>query len=1373
GSNADGFTWVLLTNQDELINSDVTADVDASINDIVQMAINQLNANFDPANTFYQRPLSPSFEVNALPKETSATISFEGGDGENRVIIIKEGSPVNVFPADGQLYDIDQDLGDGNIFVFDGDGTSAEIENLNPNTTYHYAIIEYNNRTFGENEIRLYQLGCHPNGSFTTLLLDNDCKCLDPADNFICEDFESFFASEAIGPQSSCWTTFNGELGNPTDGIISETQAFNGTQSLLIDADGPKDVLFNLNDRQRGSYTLSWQMFIADGNKAFFNLLESQAADQGITFSVTFGNTNNTTGNVSSSKTDFSFPVDQWFKVEQAIDLDNNSISLEVNGINVVDNIAYSGSLGAVNFFAQGDDSEFFIDDLQVESIVADEDDGVPNLACVDPGTLTINNNILLIQGLQIINNGEGPAAGSSVGVFLSDNTTFSITDIYLGENFVPGLAPEETVTISIGVDLSQLDLTPGTFFGGLIIDYKNVVDEISEDDNNDCFFTQPTITIEAPIVQDLTFLDTGSVVVVNDSLKVDSLRVGNIGGSPSDPTKVAFFLSENDLITVGDIEIGEVDVEALTEGDSTGVDFELDFADLNNIPDGTYQIGALIDPDEEQSEGGEDNNSIVFAQTITFPILQEINLNCVDQGILNINGLDLEISDLIIENNGAGDAGGFSIGIYASLNDIFSTIDFQVGEIALEGLEGGESDTLTLTVTMDTTGIPDGEYFIGYILDNLDEVTETEESSDNSCFYNDPKLTLPVNGVPNLTCNNSGTLVVDGQMVSLQNIEVINDGTGSAGTSHVGVYLSTNTTISTIDLFIGEIAVKALAPNEVATLSLMVDLDTLPLPAGEYFLGYLLDYKNEVTEFLEIDNDNCFFQTPKVTVDQPEPNLTCVDLGTLTVNANEITIDDFQMTNDGLGAAGGFRVGVYLSDDDSIETTDDLIAQIFIEGLQPQSVATIDFGIDPDGINLPNGTYNLGFIVDNLDDVDETDENDNSCLQTQTTITLPVDGEPNLTCVDGGALSIEDDLLEITDYIITNNGSDVAGANQLGIYFSTNTTFTNFDFLVSAVDIPALAPGESDTIDVTIDLDTLDFDSGEFFVGAIIDWDQEVSESDETDNNDCFFTTPKVSFPLDTEANLTCKDAGNLTITGLYIAINNLEVTNNGNGASTPTQIGVYLSTDLDFQTTDELIGTIDLPALAAGETASFNFGTDVNSNSIPDGSYNVGFIIDYQNLVSETLEIDNRCGFSDPKFKLPQDGKPDLKCYTLGTLDIEGFTLTIDDLAIINDGVGTAGESHLGIYLSTDPTITKADHQIDKLDIPMLHPGQKAHFDWSKDLSYLTEKCGEFYVGIITDVDEELSESHEYNNTCFYGNKFQTNCAKPDYECWSLGNL
>ncbi|MEZ4839888.1 hypothetical protein [Flavobacterium sp.] len=82
------------------------------------------------------------------------TLSWTPGDGQYSMVLAKEGAPVNANPVDlisyyaqNTYYQISNgpaQIGVGNFVLYKGTGSSVNIDNLNPNTTYHFAVFTFN-----------------------------------------------------------------------------------------------------------------------------------------------------------------------------------------------------------------------------------------------------------------------------------------------------------------------------------------------------------------------------------------------------------------------------------------------------------------------------------------------------------------------------------------------------------------------------------------------------------------------------------------------------------------------------------------------------------------------------------------------------------------------------------------------------------------------------------------------------------------------------------------------------------------------------------------------------------------------------------------------------------------------------------------------------------------------------------------------------------------------------------------------------------------------------------------------------------------------------------------------------------------------------
>lgn len=105
-----------------------------------------------PTN-FWAAPTVPSSNISYNSIDgASFSMSFTKGNGANRIVVMKEGSAVTGLPVNGVEYTANNNFATagtaftaaGEFVVYKGTGNSFSVSKLNPATTYHIAIFEYN-----------------------------------------------------------------------------------------------------------------------------------------------------------------------------------------------------------------------------------------------------------------------------------------------------------------------------------------------------------------------------------------------------------------------------------------------------------------------------------------------------------------------------------------------------------------------------------------------------------------------------------------------------------------------------------------------------------------------------------------------------------------------------------------------------------------------------------------------------------------------------------------------------------------------------------------------------------------------------------------------------------------------------------------------------------------------------------------------------------------------------------------------------------------------------------------------------------------------------------------------------------------------------
>lgn len=108
----------------------------------------------------------------------------------------------------------------------------------------------------------------------------------------------------------------------------------------------------------------------------------------------------------------------------------------------------------------------------------------------------------------------------------------------------------------------------------------------------------------------------------------------------------------------------------------------------------------------------------------------------------------------------------------------------------------------------------------------------------------------------------------------------------------------------------------------------------------------------------------------------------------------------------------------------------------------------------------------------------------------------------------------------------VENIGSAPARASVLGYYASTNTIISTGDHRLGADAVTLLTPGNASNESITVDLlnVTSTIPPGNYYIGYLIDYEGDVSESNES-NNDYAFSTPQVIMTCKAPSTISASD--------------------------------------------------------------------------------------------------------------------------------------------------------------------------------------------------------------------------------------------------------
>ncbi len=172
-------------------------------------------------------------------------------------------------------------------------------------------------------------------------------------------DFEDFTAGLMVACQDPVnWTTWSNAPCGAEDASISADFAHSGVNS--VKDNGSNDLIFKMGDKTAGRYQFEFWMYIPTGKGGYYNLLQQFGATNkwGLEFIFTDAGAANLSA--GGQTIPVAYTRDQWFKVTNIVDLDNDVAEVLLGGVSVHSwqwSLGASGTggpvqLAAANFFS-------------------------------------------------------------------------------------------------------------------------------------------------------------------------------------------------------------------------------------------------------------------------------------------------------------------------------------------------------------------------------------------------------------------------------------------------------------------------------------------------------------------------------------------------------------------------------------------------------------------------------------------------------------------------------------------------------------------------------------------------------------------------------------------------------------------------------------------------------------------------------------------------------------------------------------------------------------------------------------------------------------------------------------------------------------
>ena len=565
-------------------------------------------------------------------------------------------------------------------------------------------------------------------------------------------------------------------------------------------------------------------------------------------------------------------------------------------------------------------------------------------------------------------NQGTASVGANYVSYYLSTDSTITDSDILIGNRYVGGLAAGASIVGGITLTIPST-LALGTYYWGAIAD--STFSHPEADENNNATSGNSVVLSTSADLTMTAFVGPahasgGQTVTLTDSVK-------NQGLMPIGAHYVGYYFSEDDVITTSDIFVGNRYVASLAAGASLNGNVNVTIP--SDIRARTYYWGAIADHTQSQTEADESNNSILGSTVIVTPgaDLKMVGVNGPASGSTN---QVVTVSDTV-QNQGTSAIGAYYVGYYLSADPQITIADTRLGARYIPGLAVGASSSGNFSVAIPSS-LPGGTYYWGAIADFTQTQPESDES--NNAIAGNAIVVTPGADLT-MTAMNGPAIGATGQVVTISDT-IKNQGTSAIGGHYVGYYLSADPVITANDLRLGARFVQNLAAGASSSGNVSFGIPVNLMP-GTYYWGVIADFTQTQSESNE--NNNALVGNTILIHAGGDLVMTNVNGPSEMINGESVTIA-MTVKNQGIAVIGASYVGVYLSSDPEITTSDIRLGARYIPSLAVGVSSTGSVAVTIP-TSLPTGTYYWGAIADFTQTQREADDSNNSLTGNVATI--------------------------------------------------------------------------------------------------------------------------------------------------------------------------------------------------------------------------------------------------------------------------------------------------------------------------------------------------------------------------------------------------
>jgi subtilase family serine protease len=504
-----------------------------------------------------------------------------------------------------------------------------------------------------------------------------------------------------------------------------------------------------------------------------------------------------------------------------------------------------------------------------------------------------------------------------------------------------------------------------------------------------------------------------------------------------------------------------------------------------------------------------------------------------------------------------------------------------------------------------------------------------------------------------------------------------------------------------------------------------------------------MADSGSTVSEGHESNNTLCSSSTIQVT--QPDLVISALTPNASTVNAGATLSVTNTAGNQGLVASGSFVIAfrlslnsIYGDADDVVMTTTRTVASLAAGG---SNSATSSLIIPATTLA---GVYNVCAKADSGGTVGETDETNNTLCSTLQ-VTVP---QPDLitSAISTTATLVNTGSSVSVSNSIKNQGGSSAGSSVVAFHLSTNPVYGAGDDVVITTTrtITSVAVGATSTAATSVIIPA-STPLGAYYLCAMADGGNTVSESNESNNTLCSSSTIQVTQP-DLVISAVTPNASTVNA-GSTLSVTNT-AGNQGLVASGSFVIAFHLSLNAIYGDADDVVMTTTrtVSSLAAGASNSATTSVLISA-ATPAGVYYVCAKADSGGTVSEIDETNNAL-CSTLQVTVPQSDLIVSAISTTATVVSTGGSVSVSN-SVKDQGGSSAGSSVVAFHLSTNAVYGDGDDIVMTATrtITSVAVGATSTAATSVVVPASTP-LGAYYLCAMADSGNTVSEGDESNN-------------------------